>query len=213
MPENNDSTVKRIFRKLFGNAPAEAQAPTLEDIRSRIFQVSRDMEMRNRQAAAAEAKAQAALQKTFQPGIGAAQRQRLLHEHQAEKRNAQRMFGFANQLGGMLDTLESAETLLSLSETISKSELGGANGIGVAGLMEELQRSQEFLAPLIDKCKEIKGMLDLSYEQFGDTLSVEASAQEQELQALYDELDKTTDPDKRAELEAAIQKKTEAMLA
>ena len=111
-----------FIKKLFADTGSSEQKPlTLDEIRKRMFETSRNMEMRNREAAVAEQKAQVALQKTFQPGVSAAQRSKLLAEHQRRIKEAKSFISYANQLGSVLETLETAETFMELSETISQS--------------------------------------------------------------------------------------------
>ena len=62
--------ISTFFKNLFVETGSpEPEKLSLDEIRKRIFETSRNMEMRNREAAAAETKARAALQKTFQPGV------------------------------------------------------------------------------------------------------------------------------------------------
>lgn len=205
------NSIKNVFV-----APPKEEAPrqmSLEDIRKQIFETTRNMEMRNREAADAEAKAQAALQKTFQPGLGMAQRQKLLAEHQAHVRNAKRLISFATQLGGVLDTLENAESFMELSETISKSDIAGAGSLSVPALMKELQETQAALLPMVEECRKLKETMDLATEQFDRALGSEESAAQNELMALYAKYDAEKDPVKKAAIQVEIQRKSEAMLA
>ena len=136
----------KFLKSLFiETGSSEPKMLTLDEIRRRIFETSRNMEMRNREAAAAEQKAQAALQKTFQPGVGAAQRTKLLAEHQRCLKEAKSFIGFANQLGGVLETLETAETFMELSETISQSNIAGAGKMDIKEIMKELQETGQFV--------------------------------------------------------------------
>jgi hypothetical protein len=205
------NAIKDLFVTPSGKA--SPNPPTLEDIRKKVFETSRNLEIRNREAADAEAKAQAALQKTFQPGLSMVQRQKLLDEHRNGMRNAKRLVGFANQLGSVLDTLENAEAFLELSETISKSDVAGAGRLNVNDLMQELQDTQAALLPMIEECRRMKESMDLATEQFDKALGAEESAEQNELMALYAKYDAEKDPVKKAEIQVEIQRKSEAMLA
>ena len=204
----------KFLKSLFiETGSSEPKMLTLDEIRRRIFETSRNMEMRNREAAAAEQKAQAALQKTFQPGVGAAQRTKLLAEHQRCLKEAKSFIGFANQLGGVLETLETAETFMELSETISQSNIAGAGKMDIKEIMKELQETQAMLGPMIKECQKLKHAMDVSAEQFGDMLSQGVPEGQNELMALYAKYDAEQDPAKKAAIQVEIQKKSESMLA
>lgn len=206
--------IPTIIKKLFIETDSDkAKALSIDEIRKRIFETSRNMEMRNREAAAAEQKAQAALQKTFQPGVGAAQRAKLLAEHQRYLKEAKSYISFANQLGGVLETLETAETFLELSETISQSNIAGAGKMDIKEIMKELQETQAMLGPMVRECQKLKHALDVSAEQFDDMLSQGVPEGQDELMALYAKYDVEQDPVKKAAIQAEIQKKSESMLA
>ena len=192
---------------------SDPKSLTLDEIRRRIFETSRNMEMRNREAAAAEQKAQVALQKTFQPGVSAAQRTKLLAEHQRCLKEAKNYIGFANQLSDVLETLETAETFMELSETISQSNIAGAGKMDVRAIMKELQDSQAMLGPMIKECQKLKHAMDVSAEHFGDMLSQGVPEGQDELMALYAKYDAERDPVKKAAIQVEIQKKSESMLS
>ena len=202
--------VKKLFIET--DAPAD-KARSLDEIRKQIFETSRNMEMRNREAAAAELKAQAALQKTFQPGVSVAQRTKLLAEHQRCLKEAKNYINFANQLGSVLETLETAETFMELSETISQSNIAGAGKMDIKEIMKELQETQAMLGPMVKECQKLKHSLDLEAEQFDDMLSQGVPEGQDELMALYAKYDAEQDPVKKAAIQAEIQQKSEAMLA
>lgn len=206
--------ISTFLKKLFiENDSNETKNLTLDEIRKRIFETSRNMEMRNREAAAAELKAQAALQKTFQPGVSAAQRTKLLAEHQRCLKEAKNYISFANQLGSVLETLETVETFKELSETIFQSNIAGAGKMDIKEIMRELQEAQAMLGPMVKECQKLKHALDVSAEQFDDMLSQGVSEGQDELMALYAKYDAEQDPVKKAAIQAEIQQKSEAMLA
>ena len=206
--------ISTFVKKLFIETDSPAvKARSLDEIRKQIFETSRNMEMRNREAAAAELKAQAALQKTFQPGVSAAQRTKLLAEHQRCLKEAKNYISFANQLGSVLETLETAETFKELSETISQSNIVGAGKMDVNEIMKELQETQAMLGPMVKECQKLKHSLDLEAEQFDDMLSQGVPEGQDELMALYAKYDAEQDPVKKAAIQAEIQQKSEAMLA
>lgn len=206
--------ISTFVKKLFIETDSPAvKARSLDEIRKQIFETSRNMEMRNREAAAAELKAQAALQKTFQPGVSAAQRTKLLAEHQRCLKEAKNYINFANQLGSVLETLETAETFMELSETISQSNIAGAGKMDIKEIMKELQETQAMLGPMVKECQKLKHSLDLEAEQFDDMLSQGVPEGQDELMALYAKYDAEQDPVKKAAIQAEIQQKSEAMLA
>lgn len=206
--------ISTFFKKLFNESDSnETQNLTLDEIRKRIFETSRNMEMRNREAAAAELKAQAALQKTFQPGVSAAQRTKLIAEHQRCLKEAKNFISFANQLSAVLETLETAETFMELSETISQSNIAGAGKMDVKEIMQELQSTQAMLGPMVKECQKLKHALDVSAEQFDEMLSQGVPEGQDELMALYAKYDAEQDPVKKAAIQAEIQQKSEALLA
>ena len=186
---------------------------SLEERRKRIFETSRNMEMRNREAAVAESKAQAALQKTFQTGVSAAQRTKLLREHQKCLKEAKSFISFANQLGSVLETLESSETFLELSETISQSNIAGAGKMDIKEIMKELQETQAMLGPMVKECQKLKHVMDVSAEQFSDMLAQGVPDGQDDLMALYAKYDAEPDPAKKAAIQEEIQKMSESMLA
>lgn len=202
--------IKKLFIEQDSN---DAKTLTLDEIRKRIFDTARNMEMRNREAAAAELKAQTALQKTFQPGVNAVQRAKLLAEHQRCLKEAKNYISFANQLGSVLETLETAETFMELSETISQSNIAGAGKMDIKEIMKELQSAQAMLGPMVKECQKLKHALDVSAEQFDDMLSQGVPEGQDELMALYAKYDAEQDPVKKAAIQAEIQQKSEAMLA
>lgn len=202
------SFVKGLF------VASEAAVPeklSLEEIRKRIFETTRNMEIRSREAAAAEAKAQTALQKTFQQGMTAAQRSKLLAENQKWLRTARDSIGFANQLGAVLETLESAETFMELSETIAQSNVAGAGRFDVHALAKELQDIQNSLSPMMAECRRLKELMEVSTGQFDAMLAQNTPAGQDELMALYAKYDAEPDPVKKAAIQAEIQKKSDAM--
>ena len=202
------------LKKLFVETESpEPKVLSLDEIRRRLFETSRNMEMRNREAAVAEQKAQAALQKTFQPGVTAAQRTKLLAEHQRYLKEAKNYISFANQLGAVVETLETAETFLELSETISQSNIAGAGKMDVREIMKELQEAQAMLGPMVRECQKLKSTLDVSAEQFDSMLSQGVPEGQDELMALYAKYDAEHDPRKKAAIQVEIQKKSEAILA
>lgn len=206
--------ISTFVKKLFIETDSPAvKARSLDEIRKQIFETSRNMEMRNREAAAAELKAQAALQKTFQPGVSVAQRTKLLAEHQRCLKEAKNYINFANQLGSVLETLETAETFMELSETISQSNIAGAGKMDIKEIMKELQETQAMLGPMVKECQKLKHSLDLEAEQFDDMLSQGVPEGQDELMALYAKYDAEQDPVKKAAIQAEIQQKSEAMLA
>lgn len=206
--------ISTFVKKLFIETDSPAvKARSLDEIRKQIFETSRNMEMRNREAAAAELKAQAALQKTFQPGVSAAQRTKLLAAHQRCLKEAKNYISFANQLGSVLETLETAETFMELSETISQSNIAGAGKMDIKEIMKELQETQAMLGPMVKECQKLKHSLDLEAEQFDDMLSQGVPEGQDELMALYAKYDAEQDPVKKAAIQAEIQQKSEALLA
>ena len=203
-----------FIKKLFADTGSSEQKPlTLDEIRKRMFETSRNMEMRNREAAVAEQKAQVALQKTFQPGVSAAQRSKLLAEHQRRIKEAKSFISYANQLGSVLETLETAETFMELSETISQSNIAGAGKMDVKEIMKELNDMQAMLGPMIKECQKMKSVMDCSVEQFGNMLPSGVPEGQNELMELYAKYDAEPDPVKKAAIQAEIQKKSESMLA
>lgn len=207
-------SIPTFLKNLFvDSGSSEPKILSLDEIRKRIFETSRNMEMRNREAAAAELKAQAALQKTFQPGVSVAQRTRLLAEHQRYLKDAKSFIGFANQLGGVLETLETAETFMELSETISQSNVAGAGKMDIKEIMKELQEAQAMLGPMMKECQKLKHTMDVSAEQFSDMLSPGVPEGQDELMALYAKYDAEQDPVKKAAIQVEIQRKSESVLA
>ena len=205
-------SIPTFLKNLFvESGSSEPKTLSLDEIRKRIFETSRNMEMRNREAAVAEQKAQAALQKTFQPGIGAAQRTKLLAEHQRCLKEAKSFISFANQLGSVLETLESAETFMELSETISQSNIAGAGKMDIKEIMKELQEMQAMLGPMVKECQKLKHTMDVSAEQFGEMLSQGVPEGQNELMALYAKYDAEPDPVKKAAIQVEIQKKSESL--
>ena len=204
------TSIKSIFVEPESSKPKPL---SLDEIQRRIIDTSQNMEMRNRDAALAEKKAQAALQKTFQPGIGAAQRSKLLSEHQRCMREARSFLDFANQLGSVLETLEKAETFMELSETISQSNIAGVGKMDIQEIMTELQETQAVLGPMVRECQKLKHVMDVTVEQFGDMLSSGVPEGQDELMGLYAKYDAEPDPVKKAAIQAEIQKKSESILA
>lgn len=204
--------IPSIIRDFFVE-PSDMNTLSLEEIRKRIFETSRNMEMRNREAAVAESKAQAALQKTFQTGVSAAQRTKLLREHQKCLKEAKSFISFANQLGSVLETLESSETFLELSETISQSNIAGAGKMDIKEIMKELQETQAMLGPMVKECQKLKHVMDVSAEQFSDMLAQGVPDGQDDLMALYAKYDAEPDPAKKAAIQEEIQKMSESMLA
>ena len=204
--------ISSIIRDFFVE-PSDMNTLSLEEIRKRIFETSRNMEMRNREAAVAESKAQAALQKTFQTGVSAAQRTKLLREHQKCLKEAKSFISFANQLGSVLETLESSETFLELSETISQSNIAGAGKMDIKEIMKELQETQAMLGPMVKECQKLKHVMDVSAEQFSDMLAQGVPDGQDDLMALYAKYDAEPDPAKKAAIQEEIQKMSESMLA
>ena len=202
-----------LKKHFFASGSSEAETLTLDEIRTRIFETSRNMEVRNREAAMAEQRAQVALQKTFQPGVNAAQRTKLLADHQRHLKDAKSFISYANQLGSVLETLETAETFMELSETISQSNIAGAGKMDIKEIMKELNDMQAMLGPMIKECQKLKNAMDVSVEQFGGMLSSGAPEGQDELLALYAKYDAEPDPIKKAAIQAEIQKKSESMLA
>ncbi len=201
------------IKKLFVEPESSKKKPlSLDDIHRRIIETSQNMEMRNRDAAMAEKKAQTALQKTFQPGISAAQRSKLISEHQRCIREAKNSLGFANQLGSVLETLEKAETFMELSETISQSNIAGVGKMDIQEIMKELQETEAVLGPMVRECQNLKHVMDVTVQQFDNMLSQDKSDGQDELMALYAKYDAEQDSAKKAQIQAEIQKKSESLL-
>lgn len=207
-------SVMSFVKKLFiDSGSSEEKTMSLEDIRTRIFEARRNMEMRNREAALAEQKAQNALQKTFQSGISQMERKNLLAEHARCMREAKSLLGYANQFSSVLETLETAETFMELSEAVAQSDIAGAGKMDIKEIMTELQQMQATLGPMMAECEKLKRTMAMTAEGFDGMLSQEESEEQKELMALYAKHDAERDPVKRAAIQAEIQKRSAAMLS
>ena len=195
-------------------APAQPRELSLEDIRRQILETRSNMEIRNREAAKAEAEAQDALQKTFQPGLSMVERKKLIAKHRNGIKSAKLLAGFAVQLGSLLDSLETSEAYLDLAETIAKSGMADSGTFSVNELVDELRDAQAAILPMLEDLDKLKTAMDIAAEQFDHELAPDAAttASENELLALYDKLDAETDPVKKAAIQAEIQQKTAVAL-
>ncbi len=198
--------IDKVKKALFTEAETEkpAEVPTLESIRTRLFEANRNLEMRNRDAAAAEVRAQAALQKTFQPGMSPLERQKLIAESQKAKKEAAFHLRCAGQFIALTETLENAETLLELSETIQKSGLLGEGALNIQELVKELENADAFLEPLMGTCQEIRSSIEASMGQFDGLLSMGATEDVKALEELYRKYEAETDPAKKEAIHQEI---------
>ena len=198
-----------MIRKLLSESgTGKPKILSLEEIRRGIFEASRNMEMRNREAAAAEAKAQAALQKTFQPGLGQMVIAKLLAEHNKYLKQAKELLGYANQFGSVLQTLESADIFLEKSEAISQSNIAGAGKMNVREIMDELQQAEAIMEPIARECQNLKHLMESSLQQFKEMVMQDEPEGQAELLALYSKLEAEPDPVKKAAIQAEIEAKT-----
>ena len=187
--------------------PQQPRELSLEDIRRQIFETRRNMEIRNREACSAEAEAEAAIQKTFQPGLSQPERKKLIAKHQNGIQKAKRLAGFALQLGTLLDSLENTEAYMELAESMARSNVAGAGNFSVSDLMQELQEMQAALLPMLQALSQLKTNMDISAEQFDRDLAPDAAttASQNELMALYAKFDAETDPVKKAAIRVEIE--------
>ena len=201
--------IDKVKKALFTEAETEkpAEVPTLESIRTRLFEANRNLEMRNREAAAAEARAQAALQKTFQAGMSTLERQKLIAESQKAKKEAAFHLRCAGQFIALTETLENAETLLELSDTIKRSGLMEEGALNLQELMKELENADAFLEPLMGTCQEIRSSIEASMGQFDGLVSQGVSEETKELEALYRQFEMETDPEKKEAIRQKIETK------
>lgn len=201
--------IDKVKKALFTEAETEkpAEVPTLESIRTRLFEANRNLEMRNREAAAAEARAQAALQKTFQAGMSMLERQKLIAESQKAKKEAAFHLRCAGQFIALTETLENAETLLELSDTIKRSGLMEEGALNLQELMKELENADAFLEPLMGTCQEIRSSIEASMGQFDGLVSQGVSEETKELEALYRQFEMETDPEKKEAIRQKIETK------
>lgn len=201
--------IEKVKKALFTEVEVEksAEVPTLGSIRRRLYEANRNLEMRNRDAAVAETRAQTALQKTFQPGMSPLERQKLIAESQKAKKEAAFHLRCAGQFIALTETLENAETLLELSETITKSGLMGEGSLNLQELMKELENADAFLEPLMGTCQEIRNSIETSMGQFDGLLSQGVTDEAKELEALYQKFEAETDPAKKEAIRQEIETK------
>lgn len=201
-------TIRNVFIEREEN---EQEELSLNDIRRRILGAKVDIQTSSAQAAKLERQAHEALQKTFEPGISAAEQARRRAQHQHLLQQARTYIAGTTQLGQVLETLESAETFLELSEVVADCNIPGTEKMNLQDIMRELQDAQAVLATLSEECSKIRNGIDVAVGAMGVVLQEHESKALSELDELYRKLSEETDPVKRASIEAQIREKSDPM--